>query len=1268
MSLKNSSSENNIVRQPYFNNRLRFLNNPIRIGVLTFILFFILLGTIIYQRYKLAKESNTKEAAELANQVKNNIQTVLSHAQSAAKTLSFFIDKNGSVNNFDSVSKLILETSNEIDALQLSPNAVTRYIYPLEGNEEAMAYNILKSPVENTVAHNSIENKEMYFSGPMDLNHGGEVGIIGRMPVFRNNQFWGFSCVWIKLSTFVTATGLNSSPQNIFHFQLAKTNPQNSKEVFYLPSKKNWSKQMAVSVKIDEADWTLYVISNVNKTLSANIVMLVVLSFLASLLLSVLAYRFAINPKLLSNLLKIQNKNLEQSENNYQSLVERVSDAFASIDTNWNFTFLNHQAGEIFYQKNNSLLGKNIWAEFPELVDRPIYHAYQKAMQTQQYQTLAEYYPWLDKWFENQIYPSKDGITIFFKDITEIKQVTTTLEKNEEKYRSLFEQASDGIVITTLEGIILEVNDSIMKMMGYTMEEMVGNHLSKFLPSNEIDNIPLRINDLLQGKNLLYERKIIKKDGSQFYVEINSKLASSLTLIGFIRDITERKKTEEAIKESTERFELVAAATNDIIWDHDFLNNITTGNQLLYTLYGVSTENQSINFEMFIDRIHPTQRKGVKERMMKAIENHQSSISEIIRFKTVDGSYRIFKDQALITYNPQGKPIRILGAMQDITENEKFKNQLIKEKELSDSIINSLPGIFYLFTEKGKYLRWNKNMETLTGYSSKEISKMHPLDFFADDEKDLLLKKITGVFIKGEDNVEANLVLKNKQKIPFYFTGRAVWYEGENCLMGVGMDFSAKQKAEKAILESEEKYRLIIEQASDGIFMADEETFFLDVNSAGCRMLGYTASELKQKQFIELIPKEDMEVNPIKFQNLKSGQSVINERRLIKKDGSIIDVEVSAKMLPDGRYQSIVRDITERKKTAEIILQSEQKYKLMFNNNPLPMWITTLPGLDIIDVNDAAIKQYGYSREEFLKLNTRKLRPAEDVPYFLAEVAKMQPNMINLRIWRHQRKNGSIIHVETYSHQIIYEGQPAWLGLSHDVTEKLEAKALLQKSYDEIRELATRLQNIRENERTKIAREIHDELGQQLTGLKMDLHWLSKKIIPVDDTIISKINESKLLINDTIATVRKIATDLRPSILDDLGLMEALDWQGKEFEKRSGISVTFINNAGEIKVQPQVTTAIFRIYQELLTNISRHSKASSVEFKIEMHQDKLNIKLTDNGIGFDTLEIKNKKTLGLLGIKERTLLLGGTYEFNSTLGIGSVTSISIPYEHMKSTD
>ena len=1381
MLVKNKN--NNVTKQVYNTPEPSLiLTRPLWLGLLAFIILSILFTLLIFQRYQLVKEAREKEAYKFLQGTKEKLQQTLTHSLSATKTLTFFVDKDGKVNNFDSVAAQILESSPDIDAIQLVPDGVIKYVYPLAGNEKVIGYNILKDSARNKEAYKAIDKKTMFFAGPLALRQGG-VGVVGRLPVFRNNKFWGFSAVVIKMSTLYKTAGIYSTGKNGYYFQLSKINPDTKQEEFFLPALKDAKKSHTVSVNVPDGEWKLSVNIPTTSRAYGDIALLAFLGFLLSVLGAVFIYWFAIRPKKLNEQVLNRTRELKTSENNYRSLIERVSDAFVALDKNWLYTFVNEKAGEILLREPESLVGKNIWDEFPEGKYRLYYDVYHKAMEIQEYQYLEEFYPPFNKWLEKHIYPSPDGLTIFFKDVTDIKEITLALKNKEEKYRSLIEQASDGIVITDMEGIILEVNNSIKQMIGFDEEEMIGYHIKTYLPEDDIENIPLRINELMQGKSLLYERRIVKKDGTVIDVEVNSKMASSHTLIGFIRDITGRKKhentlmyqarllesvsdavtsldmnrcivswnnacqelygftteevigkripelltfeypdaddeavfkqvfnegqwkgefdfihpktkekinllsninllknedgiasgiiitsknitdrkqVEEEIRISNERFGLIAAVTNDAIWDHDLIKNQTWGNKKLYSMYGVEAGEEKINFEMFLGHIHPDEKAGMINRMEQAMENKASSISETFRFKTEDGRYKIFFDRACIEYDDNGKPVRILGAMQDITEREEIKKQILREKDLSDKIINSLPGIFYLYNKEGKFLKWNQNLETVSGYTADEITSMHPIDFYHERYKPLLATKIANVFIAGQDNVEAGFLLKSKKEIPYYFTGQSIEYEGETCLMGVGLDFSEKEKSESIIKASEEKFRTIIEQASDGIFIADEETYLVDVNNAGCKMSGYTLAELKKLKFLDVVPPEDIAKNPLRITIMENGESVINERRLIRKDGTIIEVEISAKKLLDGRYQFFVRDITERKKADEILQQSEKKYKLLFYNNPLPMWMTSIPDLGIIDVNEAAIKHYGYSSEDFLKLNAKDMRPPEDVEDFVNEVKKTGPGINTTTARRHKKKDGTIIHVETYRHEIFYEQRRVWLSLSHDVTEQQLAKELLQKSYEDIRQLASNLQTIREDERTNIAREIHDELGQQLTGLKMDLHWLTRKINSTDDEINIKMKESIELINKTIVFVRKISTDLRPSILDDLGLLPALEWQGEEFEKRSGTKIIFINQIGDIVMQPGVATAIFRIYQELLTNIAMHANATIVTARLDKDAERLYFSINDNGVVFDLETIDNKKILALLSIKERTLLFGGTYHFESTPGKGSVINISFP--------
>jgi len=234
------------------------------------------------------------------------------------------------------------------------------------------------------------------------------------------------------------------------------------------------------------------------------------------------------------------------------------------------------------------------------------------------------------------------------------------------------------------------------------------------------------------------------------------------------------------------------------------------------------------------------------------------------------------------------------------------------------------------------------------------------------------------------------------------------------------------------------------------------------------------------------------------------------------------------------------------------------------------------------------------------------------------------------------------------------------MGSFLDITARKNTEEQLKQSHEEMRQLASRLQEIREEERASMAREIHDELGQQLTGLKMDISWLTKKLVPREEHIDNKLKSITELLNETIVKVRKLATELRPSILDDVGLAEAMEWQSTEFEKRSGIQVLFSATGPPIVIPVNISIGLFRIYQESLTNVARHAEASKVSSSLAITDHELALSITDNGKGFDPAAIGHKKTLGLLGMKERTVMMGGSYTIKSHPGKGTTVCISVP--------
>src|SRR6266436_5996769 len=229
-----------------------------------------------------------------------------------------------------------------------------------------------------------------------------------------------------------------------------------------------------------------------------------------------------------------------------------------------------------------------------------------------------------------------------------------------------------------------------------------------------------------------------------------------------------------------------------------------------------------------------------------------------------------------------------------------------------------------------------------------------------------------------------------------------------------------------------------------------------------------------------------------------------------------------------------------------------------------------------------------------------------------------------------------------------------------EIAERQRAEEELRKSRDQLRALAARLQSVREEERTYIAREIHDELGQACTAIKMDLALIGRKLTKRQAALRAKVDSSIQLVDGTIVTLRRIASELRPRTLDDLGLPAALEAQAQEFESRTGIHCSVALPEDPLTLDTDRSTAIFRIFQESLTNVARHAHATRVEARLRRENDRIIFQVFDNGTGFDPEVAKARKSLGLIGMQERALLLNGDFKTEGMPGSGTTMTLTIP--------
>ena len=257
------------------------------------------------------------------------------------------------------------------------------------------------------------------------------------------------------------------------------------------------------------------------------------------------------------------------------------------------------------------------------------------------------------------------------------------------------------------------------------------------------------------------------------------------------------------------------------------------------------------------------------------------------------------------------------------------------------------------------------------------------------------------------------------------------------------------------------------------------------------------------------------------------------------------------------------------------------------------------------------------------------------------------------------RADGTEFPIESTISQTLIEGKPQLTAVLRDITQRRRAEEDLREMNRQLRSLSASLQDVREQERARIAMELHDDLGQQLTGLKLELSWLSGRVKEGRQATAEEVGAMRQLLDTAIASVRRIATELRPLILDDLGFGEAVAWQTAEFAKRSGLKVDLDLQAQALVKDDVVATALFRIVQESLTNVVRHAGASSVQVRLTSDEDHLVLTVCDNGGGI-VAGGRSGTGIGLVSMRERATALGGQLKIAGEPGAGTTIEVILP--------
>lgn len=463
-----------------------------------------------------------------------------------------------------------------------------------------------------------------------------------------------------------------------------------------------------------------------------------------------------------------------------------------------------------------------------------------------------------------------------------------------------------------------------------------------------------------------------------------------------------------------------------------------------------------------------------------------------------------------------------------------------------------------------------------------------------------------------------------------------------------------------ALRQSEARLNGIIDSALDAIVTVDSERRIVVFNRAAEKMFRCRAGEAlgsSAARFIPL-PSQALDSAPSNGAGVEATDGV--EAICTRADGNAFPAEVSISGVAGnerGLLTAFVRDLTRRKQAEEAL----RKFSRAIDQTASTVVITDPQGV-IEYVNPRFVETTGYAVEDAIGKRPSMLKSGHTSP---GEYEELWRTIAGGGVWHgefHNRRKDGTLYWESAIISPIRDDSGRithFVAIKDDITERKRAEDALRDSHRQLREMAATLHSLREEEMIRISRELHDELGQKLTGLKMDLSWLEGRLrdqTPLQD----KLGGMKKLVDSTIRWARRISTSLRPLVLDDLGLIAALEWLADDFMRHAAVEVTLDIEVEQLDVDERTATAIFRIVQESLTNVARHAEATEVRIALAIEDGRLLLSITDNGKGMAADAANRARGFGLVGIRERAFMCGGEFTLSSEPDEGTTIAVSIP--------
>lgn len=840
------------------------------------------------------------------------------------------------------------------------------------------------------------------------------------------------------------------------------------------------------------------------------------------------------------------------------------------------------------------------------------------------------------------------------------------LAASEQRFRRFFEETSDAMAYADAEtGVFLNVNQSFADLLGYERAEMIG------MPQKNLHPAPPEavVSGSFEahrgsGQGEVIETQAITRQGEFIDVAIKAsvmELDGRQVVCGSFRDISAQKK---AIDAEARLRRLLDNAPDMIYIFHPDSLLFTYGNRGAIEGIGYSLDEL---LQMTPMDLKPAFSESQFRQMVAPLIGGEK---ESLRFETgyrrKDGSEFPVEVNLQLVQEKEGEK-QFVAVVRDISERKRLAAEM---KRLSEAIEQSREAVV-LSDSSGLFIYVNPAFTHMFGYTLEEAAGK-PVQELIGASSSPMIQPVEAFNISSELGLfrqETERRTRDGRIIPVMLSVTCV-RDSDGGTMGFianVTDLSEAKRAEAELRRQKDFIRQVIDADPNRIFVKDSNGNFLLVNQSMAAAYNMTPDEMQGRNVRELNPhaeevdgyqrtdreviEQGREITLLETTSLPAGQPrwmLTTKKRLVMPDGTV-------------NILGVAIDVHELKLAEDELRRQKDFIAQVIDTDPNLIFVKDEEGKFLL-VNDSMATSYGLSVGEMIgRHNSDFVADREQAALYdqshqkvmqsLQEVVGLEPATF---------ADGSTHWLHTIRKPLLQDdGSVNVLSIAMDITERRDAEIKLAQSYRKLQQLTNNMEMLKEAEQANIARDLHDEIGALLAALNMSVSWFRKKIPADMSALQTEAEEMGKLVKSGFVTMRDLVARLRPSLLEDIGFIPAVEYYVKKFQRQSGIECKLVLPEEGLAFDPNRSSTLFRILQESLTNVAKHSQATELSINLRRQGATLVLSIKDNGVGFDR-HAEGKNAFGILGIKERAMMVGGRAQIVSVLGEGTRVSVTIP--------